>query len=127
MYDPKPLTCEQIKELKNRLLKRKEEILADIQKRLEVVNNNFIDSGDVADLSVEEIEKQFAIRIADREAKLLKKIEEALKKIEEGTYGICESCGKPIGYERLKLRPVASLCIECKKKEEKMEKRHSRK
>ena len=80
MYDPKPLTPEQVKELKTRLLKRKEEILADIQKRLEIVNNNFIDSGDIGDLSVEEIEKQFAIRIADREAKLLKKIEEALKK-----------------------------------------------
>jgi len=127
MYDPKPLTPEQVKELKTRLLKRKEEILADIQKRLEIVNNNFIDSGDIGDLSVEEIEKQFAIRIADREAKLLKKIEEALKKIEDGTYGICEACGKPIGYERLKLRPVASLCIECKRKQEEMEKRHSRK
>jgi len=127
MYNPKPLTCEQIKELKNRLLKRKEEILADIQKRLEIVHNNFMETGDVGDLSVEEIEKQFAIRIADREAKLLKKIEDALRKIEDGTYGICEVCGKPIGYERLKLRPVASLCIECKRKQEEMEKRRSRK
>ena len=127
MYNPKPLTCEQIKELKNRLLKRKEEILADIQKRLEIVHNNFMETGDVGDLSVEEIEKQFAIRIADREAKLLKKIEDALRKIEDGTYGICEICGKPIGYERLKLRPVASLCIECKRKQEEMEKRRSRK
>ncbi len=126
MYDPKPLTSEQINELKKRLIKRKEEILADIQKRLEVVHNNFIDIGDIGDLSVEEIEKQFAIRIADREAKLLKKIEEALKRIEDGSYGICEICGKPIGYERLKLRPVATLCIECKRKQEEMEKRYQR-
>jgi len=126
MYNPKPLTSEQINELKKRLLKRKEEILADIQKRLELVHNNSIDIGDIGDLSVEEIEKQFAIRIADREAKLLKKIEEALRRIEDGTYGICEVCGKPIGYERLKLRPVATLCIECKRKQEEMEKRHQR-
>ncbi len=123
MYEPKPLTKEQLEELKQRLLKRKEEILSDIQKRLEVVNKHFVDIGDIGDFSIEEIEKQFAIRIADREAKLLKKIETALKKIEEGTYGICEMCGKPIGYERLKLRPVATLCIECKRKQEEMEKR----
>jgi DnaK suppressor protein len=54
---------------------------------------------------------------------LLTKIDEALQRIEDGEFGICEECGQPIGLKRLKARPVVSLCIECKTKQEEEEKK----
>jgi DnaK suppressor protein len=62
------------------------------------------------------------LRIRDREHKLIKKIKKALDRIENGTFGICESCGEEISIKRLKARPVTSQCIECKSKEEALEK-----
>ena len=59
---------------------------------------------------------------ATRESKLIKKIKQALERIENGTYGICESCGEEISVKRLKARPVTTQCIECKAKEEALEK-----
>ena len=64
----------------------------------------------------------FKFRIRDRENKLIKKIKLALNKIEEGEYGICEMCEEDISFERLKARPVAALCIDCKIKLENEEK-----
>ena len=63
-------------------------------------------------------ETGFALRIRDREAKLIKKIEEALQRLEDGTFGICEECGEEIPLKRLMARPVTTLCIECKKEQE---------
>jgi DnaK suppressor protein len=62
------------------------------------------------------------LRIRDREHKLIKKIKKALDRIENGTFGICESCGEEISIKRLEARPVTSQCIECKSKEEALEK-----
>lgn len=62
------------------------------------------------------------LRIRDRESKLIKKIETALEAIEDGTYGICESCGEEISFQRLQARPVTTKCIACKMQEEEMEK-----
>ncbi len=73
------------------------------------------DLGDEIDQADWEMERYNQMRLRERETKYLKKIEYALRKMEEGTYGICENCGKPINYERLKARPVAIFCIECKK------------
>jgi DnaK suppressor protein len=61
-------------------------------------------------------------RIRDRERKLLSKIRSALERIDSGEFGICEMCGDEIGEERLKARPVTTLCISCKKKQEDQEK-----
>lgn len=80
---------------------------------------NFPDPTDRASL---EADRNFMLRIRDREHKLIKKIKKALERIENGTFGICESCGEEIGIERLKARPVTSQCIECKSKEEALEK-----
>ena len=57
----------------------------------------------------------FALRIKNREAKLIGKIRDALDRLEEGTFGICEECGEEIPLKRLMARPVTTLCIECKK------------
>jgi DnaK suppressor protein len=80
---------------------------------------NFPDPTDRASL---EADRNFMLRIRDRESKLIKKIKKALERIENGTFGICEKCGEDINIERLKARPVTTQCIECKKKEEALEK-----
>jgi len=80
---------------------------------------NFPDPTDRASL---EADRNFMLRIRDRESKLIKKIKKALERIENGTFGICEKCGEDISIERLKARPVTTLCIDCKTKEEALEK-----
>ncbi len=80
---------------------------------------NFPDPTDRASL---EAERNFLLRIRNRESKLIYKIKAALERIESGTFGICETCGGEISVKRLKARPVTSQCIECKSKEEVLEK-----
>ena len=58
------------------------------------------------------------MRLRDRERKLIRKIQEAMGRIEDGTYGICEECGEDIGVPRLKARPMTTLCIKCKARQE---------
>lgn len=76
---------------------------------------------DVSDQASAEIDQNFSMRIRDRERKLLKKIDEALERMNAATYGICERCGGDIPYKRLKARPVTTLCINCKTLQEKEE------
>ena len=80
---------------------------------------NFPDPTDRAAL---EADRNFMLRIRDREAKLIKKIKAALERIENDTYGVCDSCGEDITLKRLKARPVTTQCIDCKSKEEALEK-----
>ena len=77
---------------------------------------------DPTDRASLESDRNFLLRIRDRERKLLLKIQEALKRIDEGTFGICQECGQEISESRLKARPVATLCVECKRKQERQEK-----
>jgi DnaK suppressor protein len=84
-----------------------------------VPKENFPDPTDRATL---ETNRNFMLRIRDREHKLIKKVKKALIRIEKGTFGTCESCGEPISMKRLKARPVTTQCIECKTKEEAQEK-----
>lgn len=78
---------------------------------------------DLLDLAVTESNREFALRLADRERKLLAKIKYALSRIQNGEYGVCEACGDPITYGRLMARPVATLCIDCKTEAEQVERR----
>ena len=80
---------------------------------------NFPDPTDRAAL---ESDRNFMLRIRDREHKLIKKVKKALDRIESGTFGICEKCGEDISAKRLKARPVTTQCIDCKTKEEAFEK-----
>lgn len=77
---------------------------------------------DVSDQASAEAEQNFSMRIKEREQKLLKKIDEALDRMDKQTYGICERCEEDIPYERLKARPVTTLCIACKTLQEQEEK-----
>ncbi len=77
---------------------------------------------DPTDRASLESDRNFLLRIRDRERKLLVKIQEALKRIDEGTFGTCQQCGEEISESRLKARPVATLCVECKRLQEREEK-----
>ena len=76
---------------------------------------------DQSDQATAEVDQNFALRLKEREQKLLKKIDGALDRMETNTYGICERCGQEIPYKRLKARPVTTLCIECKTLQEQEE------
>jgi DnaK suppressor protein len=80
---------------------------------------------DKADQASLASEMGFALRIREREAKLTAKITEALDRLEDGTFGICEECGEEIPLKRLRARPVTTLCIECKKKQEAEERKRA--
>ena len=80
---------------------------------------NFPDPTDRASL---ESDRNFELRIRDRERKLIGKIREAIERIDAGEFGECEDCGDKIGEARLKARPVTTLCIECKTEQERQEK-----
>ena len=104
------------------LTKRLNELLShadDTVSGMTAPKENFPDPTDRASL---EAERNFMLRIRDRENKLIKKIKKALDRIENKTFGICEKCGEDIGLKRLKARPVTTQCIDCKTKEEALEK-----
>ncbi|GAB6073089.1 RNA polymerase-binding protein DksA [Venenivibrio stagnispumantis] len=115
----KHLTPEQIEELRNILIEWKNKLLEGT--RQSVGETMSYQGGDEIDRADLEADRLLTLRNLDRDRKLLKKIEYTLTKIENGTYGICESCGAEIPYKRLKARPVASLCINCKEKQEEEE------
>jgi DnaK suppressor protein len=77
---------------------------------------------DVSDQASAEAEQNFLMRIREREQRLIKKIDEALARMDQDIYGICERCEEEIPYPRLKARPVTTLCINCKTLEEQEEK-----
>lgn len=80
---------------------------------------NFPDPTDRASL---ETDRNFLLRVKDRERKLISKVKEAIQRIDDGSYGVCELCGEGISDKRLEARPVTTCCIECKKEEEEQEK-----
>ena len=86
------------------------------------LNSSQENLSDVGDQATAVADQNFLLRLKEREQKLLKKIDEAIERISNGTFGICESCGGEIGYKRLKARPVTTLCIDCKTRQEQEEK-----
>jgi DnaK suppressor protein len=96
------------------------ELLRETEKAVSGMNreDHFPDPTDRASL---ETDRNFTLRVKDRERKLALKVEEALKRIEDGTYGICEFCGEEISEKRLEARPVTTSCVECKREEEEQE------
>lgn len=80
------------------------------------------DLPDEIDLASSEADQSMNLRLRDRERVLLKKIERTLEKINEGEFGVCETCGEEISVKRLEARPVTDLCIRCKEEQERVEK-----
>jgi RNA polymerase-binding transcription factor len=102
---------------------RRQEILAEADRAVGSMNGDErVNYADPADRATLESDRNFVLRMRDRERKLLGKIDEAFARIQDGSYGLCEECGNPIGIERLKARPVTTLCIDCKSSQEAREK-----
>ena len=99
-----------------------EEALKQGELTIEDMTDNNEMFADPADRATMESDRAFTLRIRDRERRLIKKIHDALQRMENGTFGYCESCGDEIGVARLKARPVTRLCINCKSKQEEDEK-----
>ena len=102
---------------KNELLKESLQTLTNMQKEENTAKP------DITDRASEEIERSFELRTRERERKLINKIEAALRRIKEGSYGYCEETGEPIGIKRLEARPVATLSLEAQEIHEKKEKK----
>lgn len=113
----------ELKTLKNMLEEQLESLLSQSRDELnELVEAREFDA-DPLDLAVSESNRDFSLRLADRERRLVSKIRYALERIAAGEYGACESCGDPITYGRLMARPVATQCIDCKTEAEQVERR----
>lgn len=115
---------ERLEFFKNLLNQKLEELLAGAGKAVNEMSGlpeeGFPDPTDRASL---ETDRNFLLRVKDRERKLIAKIREALKRIDDGTYGICEICGDEISEKRLEARPVTTSCIKCKEEEEAQERK----
>lgn len=114
-----------IQEIKRKLIQQKEDLLSEAGVALNALPDEtlFPELGDQASA---EIDRNFMLRLKGRERQLLKKIDEAIEKIDTGTYGICETCGEAINIKRLDARPVTTMCIECKTEQEEEEKLRER-
>jgi DnaK suppressor protein len=108
---------------KKKLLKQRKDLLTEAGQTLNIKISTEKESfPDPTDQAVAELDNNFLLRLRGREQKLLKKIDDAISRIDSGTYGVCESCGGDISIKRLEARPVTTLCIECKTRQEEEEK-----
>ncbi|OEU47336.1 MAG: RNA polymerase-binding protein DksA [Desulfobacterales bacterium C00003060] len=98
--------------------KRLENLLVEASETVSGMTGGVASFPDPTDRASLEADRNFMLRIRERERRLIVKIREALQRIEKGTYGICETCGSEISIERLKARPVTTQCIDCKTREE---------
>jgi len=124
----KKLNKKELKDFKKIILKRKEEALSDLKHISEdtLKKSQKEASGDIsgytfhmADVATDTYDREFSLGLASNERELLYSLEEALKKIEEGSFGICEECANSIAKTRLKALPYARLCVKCQEKKEK--------
>jgi DnaK suppressor protein len=110
-----------IKEIKKTLIAQKAALLDEAEEALNALPGQTV-FPDLGDQATAETERSFMLRLRGRERRLLKKIENAIERMEQGIFGICEKCGSEIDIRRLEARPVTTLCIECKIQQEEEEK-----
>jgi DnaK suppressor protein len=109
--------------IKKKLIKQRQDLLAEAENTLtSKISSEKESFPDPTDQAVAELDNNFVLRLRGREQKLLKKIDEAISRIDSGVFGVCESCGEQISLKRLEARPVTTLCIECKTHQEEEEK-----
>jgi DnaK suppressor protein len=106
---------------RKKLLAWKEEIVRESRETLQHLQNGDAHVPDLADRASTETERSLELRTRDRQRKLVAKIDEALDRIDEGTYGYCEETGEPINLKRLDARPIATLSIEAQERHERRE------
>lgn len=111
----------QIEEYRTILQAQLEELLREAGKTVSGMTDEHENFPDPTDRASMESDRNFELRIRDRERKLIAKIRNTLQRIDDGIFGICESCEEEIGMARLKARPVTTLCIDCKTEQERQE------
>ena len=100
----------------------KEEILRESRETIQNLQSETVPNADLADRAATEAERQLELRTRDRQRKLIAKIDSALRRLEDGSYGFCEETGEPISLKRLDARPIATLSIEAQERHERREK-----
>ncbi len=120
--DSEPFMNErQVEYFRRKLVAWKEDILRESQETINHLQDENHILPDVADRASSETDRSLELRTRDRQRKLISKIDAALKRIEDGSYGYCEETGEPIGLKRLDARPIATLSIEAQERHEKRE------
>lgn len=120
--DNEPFMNERQREyFRNKLLDWKEDILRESKETLEHLQNDSAQLPDLADRASTETDRALELRTRDRQRKLIAKIDDALQRIEDGTYGYCEETGEPISLKRLDARPIATLSLEAQERHERRE------
>jgi DnaK suppressor protein len=123
--EDEPFMNEQQREyFRQKLLRWKDEILREARETLLHLQNENENHPDIADRASSETDRSIELRARDRQRKLISKIDAALARIEDGTYGYCEETGEPISLRRLEARPIATLSIDAQERHERKEKVH---
>lgn len=111
-----------MKSIKDMLLKMREDLVKEIARRSKASSEGTVpDIGDILDSVSEERSRELDMILTDREKRKLKQIDDALDRIEENTYGLCEECGVKIPKPRLRVMPFARFCVDCQEKSEREE------
>jgi DnaK suppressor protein len=114
----------QLEYFRQKLLRWRAELLNESIETLQHLQQESLSEPDIADRASLETDRALELRTRDRERKLISKIDEALKRIEDGTYGYCEETAEPIALRRLEARPIATLSVEAQERHERMERTH---
>ena len=118
------LTEDQLEYFRGKLLNWKTELLQSTKNTQNLIKNEKVVEADDVDTASNMSTQIFELKSKDRVRKLIHKIDKALARIDDGTYGYCEETGEPIGLKRLEARPIATLCIEAQEKHEKSEREY---
>jgi DnaK suppressor protein len=114
----------QVEYFRQKLLRWRADLLREADDTLASLSEGGIHVADITDRASVETDRALELRTRDRARKLISKIDQALARIEAGTYGYCEDTGEPIGLRRLEARPIATMSIEAQERHEKMERVH---
>jgi DnaK suppressor protein len=114
----------QLEYFRQKLWRWRTELLRDADETLSSLGEGGISEADLTDRASIETDRALELRTRDRARKLISKIDQAIERIENGTYGYCEESGEPIGLRRLEARPIATLSIEAQERHERMERIH---
>jgi DnaK suppressor protein len=123
--DEEAFMCErQLDYFRRKLAAWKEEILEESRTTIATLQQDTVAEADLADRATSETDRALELRTRDRQRKLIAKIDDALRRIEDGTYGYCEETGEPISLSRLEARPIATLSLEAQERHERRERVH---
>ncbi len=118
------MNTRQLEYFRRKLLAWRLELLKESEEALETLQEGAVSEPDLADRASAEMERALELRTRDRARKLISKIDAALRRIEDGSYGYCEETSEPIGLKRLEARPIATMSVEAQERHERMERTH---